>query len=107
MKSKLKDRVEDVLRNEPETRNDDQLLTLCVWKLMFPEQFISIPGMEGLYIRAKSIISELPNHDYISRIRRKFQEAGQYEATDPEIRKKRKQEEKTWIDFSRTAQFNQ
>lgn len=104
-KETLKSRVEAVLRDMPETRNDDTLLALRVWHSLRADLFFTIEGKEGLYVRAKDLLDHLPNHDHISRIRRKFQESGEYPPTIPEIAEKRRKEQKTWVDFARTGSF--
>ena len=73
-KETLKSKVEYILSTIPETRNDDTLLALQVWHSLRSDLFLSLEGREGLYIRAKDLLDHLPNHDHISRIRRKFQE---------------------------------
>lgn len=104
-KETLKARVEAVLRDLPDTRNDDTLLALNVWHRMRPDLFEKVEGKEGLYIRAKDLLDYLPNHDHISRIRRKFQEDKKYPATDPEVIRQRSNERKKWEGFAQTGSF--
>lgn len=101
-KETLKDRVEHILRTIPETRDDDTLLALQVWHHLRSDLFLSLEGKEGLYIRAKDLLDHLPNHDHISRIRRKFQEEGKYPATRPAIIAQRSRSQKDWVDFVRS-----
>ena len=100
-KETLKSKVEYILSTIPETRNDDTLLALQVWHSLRSDLFLSLEGREGLYIRAKDLLDHLPNHDNISRIRRKFQEEGKYVATDPEVFRQRQKSIDKWVDFTR------
>ena len=75
----LHNRVRVILRDKPKTRNSDQELVLEVW-----EQF-------GLYLSnsQKAKFLEIPTSDTITRVRRKIQEGGEYQATE-NIKKFRK-----------------
>lgn len=98
----LKEAVERVLREQPGTRDDDALLTLYVWQLVAPERLKDMPGQEGKWIRAKDVL-DLPKEDHISRIRRWFQERGQYPTTNPDVARKRHQSEDEWRQWSKTG----
>lgn len=104
-KGDLKRLVEQVLRDDPSTRNDDTLLALVVWHKLRPDLFMQVDGKEGLYIRAKDLLDHLPNHDHVSRIRRKFQEGGDYVPTLPEVARKRRQEIDVWKGFAHKGEF--
>jgi len=98
----LKEAVEQVLRSHPETRDDDALLTLWVWQLVAPARLVDFPGQQGKWIRAKDVL-DLPKEDHVSRIRRWFQERGQYPTTNPDIARKRRQSEDEWREWSKTG----
>lgn len=100
-KETLKSKVEYILSTIPDTRDDDTLLALQVWHHLRSDLFLSLEGREGLYIRAKDLLDYLPNHDHISRIRRKFQEEGKYVATKPEVLRQRQKAVPEWVDFTR------
>lgn len=99
-KNTLKDHVESVLRDLPDTRNSDVTITLYVWLRVGGDRVFEIDGKEGKFIRLKDIIG-LPSEDKVSRIRRKFQEEGKYVATDPEVLRRRQKAIPEWVDFTR------
>ena len=105
-KSNLKDHVESVLRDFPDTRNSDVTLTLYVWLRVGGDKVFEIDGKEGKFIRLKDIIG-LPSEDKVSRIRRKFQEENKYPATDPIVIQKRSKERKEWVGFAHTGSFEE
>jgi hypothetical protein len=98
----LKVAVEKVLREQPSTRDDDALLTLWVWLEVAPDKMEAIPGREGKWVKARNIL-DLPKEDHVSRIRRWFQERGQYPTTNPYIARKRHQSEEDWKRWSKTG----
>jgi hypothetical protein len=87
----LKDQVEDILKNYPETRNNDQKLTLYVWMKFSPSKVANFDNKR--YIEVNDILS-LPKEDTIGRHRRKFQEIGKYLADEKvqEMRSERESE---------------
>ena len=104
-KGKLKETVEGVLRDMPDTRDDDTLLALWVWHRLRPDLFIKVDGRDGAFIRAKDLLDHLPPAEHIGRIRRKYQEAGKYPCTRAEVARKRKQEIDTWKGYARRGVF--
>ena len=93
-KGQLKKMVRDVLRDNPDTRNCDVLLTTEIWKKFFPGGLITISGAQ--YVRLDGI-KKLPREDGVKRIRAKIQnELHQYLPTSWEVAKKRGIEENAW-----------
>lgn len=84
----LKNQVEKILQEYPETRNSDITLMLKIW-----EVFHSTDGM----IETKKMY-ELPRHDAVKRIRAKFCQENKAWAipTDWKIAKARKINEEKW-----------
>ena len=80
----IKDRVEWILENYPETRNDDFYLYIIYVREFEPELSKHID-----YI-PYNLIKKAPRFETIRRMRQKLQEAGLYPPTDPEVMKKRK-----------------
>lgn len=64
--------VEAILRDEPVTRNSDKALLLHVWRKL------------GLNLTAEQMakLRDMPSAETITRVRRKIQEGGQYQATE-------------------------
>lgn len=90
----LTTKVEYVLQNYPETRNDDLLLTHVLWHQYYGDAlFRNERGVLSIEIKK---IKELPREDHISRIRRSFQENMKYLPTDPEVVKQRGINEEEW-----------
>lgn len=83
----LKQQVENLLRDTPQTRNDDVLLTLFVWQRYYGvEQTIDVQDL-----------FKLPREDNIKRIRATIQnDEGRYLPTDPSVIKKRRINEEKW-----------
>lgn len=91
----LKDKVERILSERPPTRDSDIDLTLWVWYTYyrdFLEWEAESVDKAGRWIVALSNVRLIPSEDKISRIRRKFQEAGMYPATDPQVIARRNKE---------------
>jgi len=84
-KKQIKNKVREILEVYPETRDSDKLLYL--------KYFDQI----GLHLTdsQKELILTIPAFETLRRYRQKFQELGQYKATEG-IRHKRKQAEKEW-----------
>lgn len=98
-KEKLRDMVEDRLRNDEQTRNSDIKLTISVWIKYYPNYVLDTSQGEksGIFLDA---LFELPREDNIKRIRAKIQnEEKKYLPTDPEVRKKRNISEEAWYDY--------
>lgn len=83
----LQKQVEYVLEAYPETRNSDKVLFMRI-VTSFYDQFVG--EFESILL---TDLFKLPNYDTISRIRRKFQEAGKYQATG-EVKEKRQKNTK-------------
>ena len=80
----VKERVEYILRNYPESRNDDRYLWLLYVRLFEPElsKYIKFVPYEVL----KSVVS----FETIRRVRQLIQAEGKYLPTDPEVLRKRR-----------------
>jgi len=63
----LKDKVEVILEHIPETRNNDKLLTIKLWREFFPSII-----KEGVKVFLEDIL-ELPSQDGIKRVRAHIQ----------------------------------
>ena len=86
MNSKLKNQVEETLRNIPGTRNNDRHLTWCIWRNYY--------GIKD-YI-TETMFAKLPEIDSIKRFRRKLNESGKYLPTEKRVLRARKIKEKEW-----------
>jgi len=89
---KLTEKVEEVLKRYPKTRESDQLLTLYIWQIYYP-QFIFLDQEGKKCVRMINIL-ELPREDNIKRIRAKFNQDLKYMPSDAMVIKRRRQEEK-------------
>ncbi len=98
-KVKLRDMVEDRLKNLEETRNSDIKLTIAIWIKYYPDYVLDTSQGEksGIFLDALFI---LPREDNIKRIRAKVQnEEKKYLPTDPIVRAKRKISEEEWYSY--------
>ena len=105
-KTKLRDMVEDRLKNLEETRNSDIKLTIAIWIKYYPDYVLDTSQGEksGIFLDALFI---LPREDNIKRIRAKVQnEEKKYLPTDPIVRAKRKISEEEWYDYLGYARRN-
>lgn len=105
-KTKLRDMVEDRLKNDEETRNSDIKLTISIWIKYYPNYVLdtSQGDKSGIFLDALFI---LPREDNIKRIRAKIQnEENKYLPTDPNVRNKRKISEEAWYDYLGYARRN-
>jgi len=87
----IKERVEYILKNYPETRNDDMYLWLIYVRLFDPEL--------SKYIKfiPYNILKKAPKLETIVRVRRKIQnEEHKYLPTDPKVLKRRRLLAETW-----------
>lgn len=67
----LKQKVHDILRDEPETRNSDITLMITVWKKHCPKYIKrGNSGEEGVWLKD---LYELPREDNIKRVRAYWQ----------------------------------
>lgn len=91
----LKDQVEYVLREVPNTRNSDILLTVEIWRRWYPTRVHQTElGAEYVYT---SDLLDLPREDNVKRARAHFQNTkGLYLPTSWEVAKKRGLAEDEW-----------
>jgi hypothetical protein len=81
----LMEKVRGVLKDIPETRNSDKLLTVKLWQRYHRELIV-----EGTNLVALSNILLLPSEDAISRCRREIQhDDKQYPPTSEDVAKAR------------------
>jgi len=100
MQIKLTEKVERVLRQFPETRNSDALLTIQIWKTYNDSQLITWKDWISKYIKLETVL-DLPREDTVKRVRAKLQnEKGLYLPTSIEVRKKRRINEESWHNWS-------
>jgi len=88
MRGILKKQVEEVLKEDEQSRNSDLRLMCMVWKTYY-EKFVRTDDEGCQYVRMRDM-ADVPREDHISRARRKIQEEGQYLPTSPQVRKRRK-----------------
>lgn len=94
MKKALKNMVEECLRNIPETRNSDIVLTIAIWRRYFPQRIRKgASGEEGVWLRD---LIDLPREDNVKRVRAKFNAEGKYYPTDWKVAKARGIKEDDW-----------
>lgn len=95
-KRKLKGMVVIVLRDNPATRNSDQLLTIEIWKRYYSNLLIK-SERTGNYAVVLDRVMDLPREDAISRMRRKIQnDLGLYPPTDWKVAHARGIERHIW-----------
>lgn len=85
----LRKMVENVLKNNPETRNSDKKLFIEIVKTFYGEL---IGEYDSILLND---LFQLPNYDTVSRWRRKFQEDGHFMPTDASVIKVRNENKKT------------
>jgi len=104
MRNELKSKIEAVLRDVPETRNDDVLLTITIWKKYHSSyifQFTPDQRGPGDYVNLLAI-RYLPREDHIKRIRAKIQnEEFRFLPTRIEVARQRKINEERWYQAMR------
>lgn len=96
-KRTLKYKVEEVLRNVPETRNSDILLTHKIWEIYHCSKLFS-NGTGALSVRLVDMY-DLPREDNVKRIRAQFNAQGKYYPTDWKIAEARGLKENEWRTF--------
>jgi len=96
-KQNLKNAIMELLETNPETRNSDQYLTLCIWNRYFPD--LLFKNDKGEPSTTLKNIMKLPREDSVKRIRCLINNEGLYLPTSPEVAKKRKINEEVWKDF--------
>jgi len=79
---KIKDRVEYLLYHYPDTRDSDKLLWIA-YMVIFYDMKSCFDGSESGYAAFKKLImsNKTPTFESLTRVRRKFQEAGMYIGT--------------------------
>ena len=87
----IKDKVEAILRDRPDTRNSDKRLVIEYWRCFHP-QFVATNEV-GDWILLENIM-DLTSADTIARCRQKIQEDGKFLATDIVVRERRQKEKK-------------
>lgn len=88
----------EVLETNPETRNSDQYLTLCIWNRYFPDLLFKNEKGEPC-VTLKNIMS-LPKEDSIKRIRAVIQNTeNKWLPTNPDVAKRRLINEEVWRDY--------
>jgi len=96
-KQNLKNAILEVLETNPESRNSDQYLTLCIWNRYFPDLLFKNEKGEPSVTLKK--IMELPREDSIKRIRCLINTKGLYLPTKEEVIVKRKINMDLWRDY--------
>jgi len=91
----LKNKVETILRDFPETRNSDITLMIELWKKYYPKYIKeNKEGGFGVYLQD---LYELPREDGIKRVRAMIQNIqGKYLPTDLKVVIQRKINEEKW-----------
>lgn len=90
----LKVKIEAVLSEYPETRNDDKLLTRAIWWKYY-NQYIEV--INGRYYLNLANIFNVPSQDDIKRLRARIQnEDHKYLPTNFEVAKQRKWKEEAY-----------
>lgn len=94
----LKFEVEQILDMFPETRNNDQHLTMKLWVQKFPKAIEILP--DGTQAVRLVDIMLLPREDNVKRVRAIIQnEEHRYLPTLQSVRKKRQIAESVWLEF--------
>ena len=97
----LKDKVEFVLENYPESRNSDKLLTVILWKEFYP-QYINRVTIDNISKFSERVIKLsdilfLPSQDGIKRVRAHIQNhQRRYPPTSSKVAKERGWQEHIW-----------
>ena len=93
-----KSKVEWCLKNRPNTREDDTLLALSVWKNFYRSDFenlliFSLKSLEidfpHIFKTAGGDMNKLPSFESCRRLRQKFNEQGLYLPEDETVLKRR------------------
>lgn len=91
MSKQLKTQIEYCLKNFPDARDSDIVLTIRVWLNFYPEFIVSAPdNTKAVQLRD---LLKLPREDSCKRIRADFNEKGLYFSDNPDIRRRRQQKE--------------
>jgi len=93
---KLKDQVEYILKEKPETRNCDIKLTIEIWKEFYLDK-LAHSKKDGEYYIKLDKLKEVPRQANIKRARAKFQnDRKEYLPTKWSVAKQRRIEEDEW-----------
>jgi len=103
-RGELKKQIETILREIPQSRDNDIYLTIKIWTKYFPRV---IQGeIPNRYVFLKDIMN-LPTQDNVKRIRAHFQnDLNKYLPTTWLIAKQRRINEDVWYKFARTGRLN-
>lgn len=73
-KPDLKEQIAYVMAADPRTMDDDHLLSVIVWHNHLKQEGFDIMNTSAYHFMQMYRDKQLPNHDTITRIRRKLQE---------------------------------
>lgn len=91
---KLTEQILFILDKIPDTRNDDVLLTLEIWKEFYSEKLLDFESWQAVML---SELFQLPREDHIKRIRAKIQnDEKKFLPTSWEVAKKRQINQWVW-----------
>ena len=94
-KNNLKMKVEAILREFPQSRNDDRWLACKLWAVYYPE-YIVRQDNDPAMVRLEDIV-KLPSQDTIARYRQIVQNVDkEYLPTKIEVIRRRKMNEEEW-----------
>lgn len=97
----LTDKIEKVLQDVPDSRNDDIILTLEIWRRYY-SNFLYTAKDGNMYVKLDNI-KFLPREDHIKRIRAKIQnEYFKYLPTKISVAEQRKMNIEKWRQYART-----
>lgn len=90
----LKQKVGDMLKENPATRNSDITLMIEIWKRHFPQRIKKgSTGEDGVWLKD---LYDLPSEGVLGRVRRKIQESGKFLPTDERVARARKMNMDEW-----------
>ena len=95
----LQEKVEDILKTIPETRNSDIELMIEIWKKYHKSRLVAFQPVDNsgtCYSVPLGNIKFLPREDHIKRIRARFNQEGKYLPTTLEVAEKRKMNILEW-----------
>lgn len=104
MSKQLKNNIEYCLKNFPDCRDSDIVLTIRVWLNFYPEFIVSAPN-NGKAVQLRDLL-KLPREDSCKRIRADFNEKGLYLSDNPDVRRRRQQKEIEVRQEMMTPRFN-
>lgn len=93
----LTQQIEDILQNNPQTRNSDITLMIELWKRHYQHKVVTTQnGRQGVCFES---FYSLPREDTIKRIRARFNAKFMYLPTEVEVAKARGILEDRWREF--------